>query len=697
MDRRNFLATMGMAGAGLAWPGMIRADLTSLSGTEIEARVNELLGKMTLSEKIKQMSGENSGYLAAQVLGYNKFFPTRTPDDPRLGIPGIKFVDGPRGINFNHSTCFPVSMARGASWDADLQKRVGEVMGYEAKARGANYTGAVCINVLRHSSWGRSQETFGEDPFHLGAMGSSFALGIQKYIMACAKHYACNNIEGSRQFVDVKIPERTLREIYLPHFKTCVDAGVASVMCAYNIVNGQYCSANKHLITDILKNDWGFSGFIVSDFGAVHDGEAAANSGLDVEMPNTTHWGPRLEKLVGNGKVAGSRIDDAVTRILRQKIRFGLMNLPVRLDASKVAGKEHAAVALEAERKSIVLLKNEGRALPIERGSVKSIAVFGALADKQNIGDRGSSIVRPPYVITPLAGIREKAGNGIEVWFEPGTNLDAVEKLAAKADAAVVVAGCTWMDEGEAHDRLDLNLSDEQERLIKTVAAANKRTIVVLEAGGAITMKNWKDAVPSIVMSWYPGMEGGNAIAEILFGDANPCGKLPIVFPKSADQLLSFDNRARSIAYGYYHGYRWFDKKGLDPAYPFGFGMSYTNYKYSNIRLSNNIINKDNKLEVILDVENQGKRSGEEIVQLYVAYNGSKIDRPVKDLRAFGKVALEPGAIKTVSLIVNPADLRYWDESKGGWQLEDLEYTVMVGPSSRTGDLLPAGGFKIKR
>ena len=212
MDRRIFLEIAGVTGAALAMPGMIRADLAGMSGAEIESRVKELLGRMTLEEKVRQMSGAVAGNLG-QALGYNKFQPTRTPDDHRLGIPGIKFVDGPRGINFKGSTCFPVSMARGASWDPQLQKRVGEVMGYEAKARGANYTGAVCINVLRHPSWGRSQETFGEDPLHLGVMGASFALGLQKHIMACAKHFACNNVENSRQFVDVRIPERTLREI----------------------------------------------------------------------------------------------------------------------------------------------------------------------------------------------------------------------------------------------------------------------------------------------------------------------------------------------------------------------------------------------------------------------------------------------------------------------------------------------------
>jgi beta-glucosidase len=585
MDRRKFLAAMGAGASAAFLPGRLFAETTNLGKDEIEKRVAELLARMTLDDKIQQMSGAILLNTLGQMTGYNKSHPTVTPDNRRLGIPGIRFVDGPRGINFQGSTCFPVHIARGASWDPELQKRVGEVMGYEAKAQGANYTGAVCINLVRHPSWGRSQETLGEDPLHLGVMGAGFALGLQKYIMACAKHLACNNVENSRQYVDVQIDERTLREIYLPHFKRCVDEGVASIMCAYNKLNGQYCSANRHLLQEIVKDDWKFQGFIISDFGAVHDGYGAANAGLDVEMPITRYWGPHLKKMVLDGRVSKERIDDAVTRILRQKFRFGLFEKQAKLDKSKIASPEHASVACEAERKSIVLLKNEKAALPLERDQVSSIAVLGPFADTPNIGDKGSSVVRPPYVVTPLAGLREKVGKNVQLRYDPGEKIDVAEKLAGQTDAAVVVVGCNWMDEGEAHDRLNLNLSASQEQLVKAVAAANKRTIVVVEAGGAVVMESWKDKVPAILMAWYPGMEGGNAIAEIILGLANPSGKLPLLFPKSENQLPEFNSRAKTSQYGYYHGYRWFDKQKLEPAFPFGFGLSYTKFQYSNLRL----------------------------------------------------------------------------------------------------------------
>jgi len=694
MDRRKFMATMGVSATAALLPERILAELASLSPDELERQVQSLLAQMTLAEKVSQMSGAVLKN-APQLLGYNKLTPTFTPDNHRLGIPGIRFVDGPRGVNFKGSTCFPVSMARGASWDPEVSRGVGEVLGYEAAARGANYTGAVCINVLRHPSWGRAQETFGEDPLHLGVMGSQFALGIQEHIMACAKHYACNNVENSRQYLDVSIDERTLREIYLPHFKRCVDSGIASIMCAYNVVNGQYCSASKHLTADILKDDWNFKGFIISDFGAVHESEASANSGLDVEMSTTLYWGRKLAKLVRDGKVPEARINDAVTRILRQKIRFGLLekNRP-RLDKSKIASPEHAKVAREAAAKSMVLLKNQKSALPLDR-QVKSIAIIGPFADSPNIGDKGSSVVRPPYVVTPLAGIRNLAGAGIRVSYDPGEKIESAEQLASNSDAAIVFVGNDWMDEGEAHDRINLNLSAGHEALVKTVAAANKRTIVVLFSGSAICMESWKDQVPAILMAWYPGMEGGNAIAEIIFGEQNPSAKLPIVFPKSADQLFKFEPRARTAKYDLYHGYRWFDKKALEPAFPFGFGMSYTTFKYSNPRLAKTAFAQDEIITASVDVSNTGSSAGEEIVQLYSAYPQSAIDRPVKDLRAFSKISLNPGQTKAVTLSFPASDLAFFNPEKGEWQIENKPHQLLLGPSSSAKDLLSAGEAKI--
>ena len=689
MDRRNFFKTVGTGAMVLTVPGALRSGASALGQDQIESRVKELLSRMTLDEKIQQMSGEVLGNIVHMAAGYGKYDTVNTPANSRLGLPGIRFIDGPRGVNLEGSTCFPVSMARGATWDPDLETRVGEAMGYEARARGANFYGGVCINLVRHPSWGRSQESFGEDPYLLGRMGSGMLTGLQHHVMACAKHFAGNSIDKSRHFVNVRMDERTLREVYLPHFKMCVDAGAASVMSAYNNLNGYLCGHNQHLLREILKGDWGFQGFVISDFVlGVKDTVAAAAAGLDIEMPSTMHYGRKLKQAVRAGKVPESAIDEAATRILRQKLRFSHLEDRGGYDRRKIAGPEHAALAREVAQKGMVLLKNEGPLLPFEREKIKTLAVLGELAATANIGDKGSSTVRPPYVITPLSGIQAKAGDGTKVVYDSGQNLGAARKAAREADAVIVVVGCTYADEGEGHDRLRLSLSDRHEQLIQAAAEANPRCVVVVEGGSAIIMENWKDRVPAILMAWYPGMEGGAALAEILFGEVNPSGKLPLTFPKSPDQLPFFSNTAREIEYGYYHGYRLADKKGFEPAFPFGFGLSYTRYQYSNLKLSSKEIGKEGRLEVKVEVTNLGKRAGQEVVQLYVGYPGSKVDRPVKELKAFGRLALAPGETKTLALEVKARDLAFYNIEQGAFEIEELQYPIYVGSSSRAKDML---------
>lgn len=672
--------------------------LKGLNNNQIEKIAKEILSIMTLEEKLYQMSGDWT--LAEGGPKMQKRYnaePIPAGEDKKLGIPGVLFSDGPRGVVIGNSTCFPVSMARGASWDLDLEEKIGEIIGIEAKAHGANFFGGVCINLLRHPAWGRAQETYGEDTYHLGAFGVAILKGVQKHIMACAKHYACNSIENTRFDLDVLIDERTLREVYLPHFKKCVDAGVASIMSAYNKVNGKYCGHNSHLLGDILKKDWNFEGFVITDFGwGIRNGALALNAGVDIEMP--FEWRMAPNKMIGylnEGRFTEDLIDKGVLRILRQKLKFAHKGDSMFYSKEKIACKEHAELALKAARKSIVLLKNKNSILPLNRDKIKQIVIFGELANTPNVGDYGSSRVYPPYVITPLEGIRDVRGNGINVVFNEGKDLEMAKKLATNSEVSIIVAGYTHLDEGERSgtkertgDRASLRLHEKDEKLILELASVNENCIVVLEGGGPIIVEPWKNKVSAILMAWYPGMEGGTALAEILFGDINPSAKVPAVFPKSEDQLPFFDATVTQIEYGYYHGYKLMDKEGYEPTFPFGYGLSYTTFSYDNLRIDKNIINSDGEIQVSVDVTNTGNVVGEEIVQMYVGYKNPSLDRPIKDLKGFTKVLLNPGEMKTINLNLKAKDLAYYDVDKKEWIIEQIEYTIYVGSSSRKEDLL---------
>ena len=672
-------------------------ELKGLSDEEIEKKANHILSIMTIEEKLWQMVGDMPA-----MPRYNHV-PIPAGVEESLGIPGIYFSDGPRGVVVGNSTCFPVSMARGASWDLELEKKIGNVIGIEAKAQGANYFGGVCINLLRHPAWGRAQETYGEDTFHLGEFGVALINGVQKHIMACAKHYACNSMENMRFEVNVNIDERTLREVYLWHFKKCVEAGVASIMNAYNKVNGKYCGHNPHLLRKILKGDWNFKGFVITDFvRGIYNGVKAVNAGVDIEMPIAFRMRPKkLMRFLQKDDITMEQINEGVLRILRQKLKFAHNGDPDVYSKEKITCREHIQLALEAARKSIVLLKNKGKILPLNRNEVKKIAILGKLADTPNIGDNGSSRVYPPYVVTPLEGIKKIAGNDIEILYNDAKNKDEVKKLARQVDVVIIVVGYTGIDEGEyiakpmrGGDRDSLRLHEEDVDLIISTAYENNKCIVILEGGSSVITEAWRDKVMAILMAWYPGMEGGKAIGEILFGDFNPCAKLPVVFPKSEDQLPFFDKHATSIEYGYYHGYKLMDKNGDVPAFPFGFGLSFTTYSYKNLSLNEDNITTDGEIEISVDITNTGNMKGEEIAQLYIGYRNSSVDRPVKDLKGFGKVSLEPSETKTLNIRLKSADLAYYDVDSNDWVIEKIEYIVYIGPSSREDELLKTT-FKI--
>jgi beta-glucosidase len=705
-----------------------------MASDAIDARARELLAQMTLDERIHEMSGTTPIWRAVRelLIDYN-FRAIPSGGCQRLGIPPLLFTDGPRGVVMYHSTCFPAAMARGATWDVDLEARVGDAIGIEARSQGANLFAGVCINVLRHPAWGRAQETYGEDPYHLGEMGVALVRSVQQHVLACIKHFATNSIENARFKVDVRIDQRTLREVYLPHFKRCVDAGAACVMSAYNKVNGDYCGQHRTLLRDILKDEWGFDGFVMTDFffGA-RDGKAAALGGQDMEMPLTHLYGRKLKRLVESGDVPQSVVDEAVLRILRQKLRFGTLGNGRHYAFNMIDWKAHRALAREVAQKAMVLLKNEnphpkslsqtaitpgrgtfpdsaaplsqrysafgrgaggeGGLLPFDLQQVRRIAVIGTLATTHNLGDRGSSKVRAPYSVTPLQGIRA-AAQSATVTYADGKVVEAAVLAARDADVVIVVAGYGARDEGEyvflfGGDRDSLTLKPHDEALIQAVAAANPRTAVVLIGGSAIVTDAWRERVPAVLMAWYAGMEGGHALADVLFGAVNPSGKLPCSFPSASARLPHFDKNADHIDYEYYHGYWLHEKEQQPPAFAFGCGLSYTRYRYHDLQIASPTMGKDDTIEVSIAISNDGERAGDEIAQLYAGIDDTHIDRPIKKLVGFQKLHLEPGETKRATWRFSPSALGTYDVESCSWQIEAGTYRLYAGASSRAEDLV---------
>ncbi len=672
---------------------------------EIAAAIDESLREATLEEKVAMMSGR--GFFKQFSESGNRWGanPYRAGGGcERLGVPALYFTDGPRGVARGNSTCFPCSMARGASFDIDLERRIGEIMGVEARAQDCTLSGAVCMNLLRHPAWGRAQETYGEDQHHLGEMGAALAQGIQTHnVVATVKHFALNSMENARFKVDVIADERAMHEVYLPHFKRALDAGCATVMSAYNKLNGEYCGENRTLLTDILRTEWGFEGFVHSDwvFG-VHKQYAAA-AGLDVENPEPLVFGEKLVAAVQSGAVEPQAIDQACRRILTVIYRFAAAEDPLpAYTPDLIACERHRAVALEAAEKSAVLLTNDG-ALPLRKEKVRKLAVLGRLASLVNTGDFGSSRVRPPYVITPLEGLTRYLGEGA-ILAADETNLAAARVAAKEADATVVVVGYTAKEEGEfvpgdislgqdggqpkddgpqrpiGGDRENLELPPAQVELIKAAAEGGKPVIVAIVAGSAVIAESWLGQASAILLTFYSGMEGGTALAKLLFGDVSPSGKLPFTVAKSERDYPHFDKNADRIEYGYYHGYALFEREGRAPRFPFGHGLSYTRFAYRALKLRRT----KGSIEVAVSVTNEGATAADDVVQIYTSFPGTAADRPKKLLKAFARVTLAPGETKTIRREVPLQDLMWRDPATHGWKLESGRHTFHAGGSSLT-------------
>jgi beta-glucosidase len=704
---------------------------------------------MSASEMAQQMRGTDPGSTTAR--NWNDIF--RQDDNSTKGIKGYTFRDGPRGVNLDapikatgtshgNSTVFPVAAARGAAFDMNLEYRIGQAMGNEMVASNQTMLLAPTVNILRHPLWGRAQETYGEDVFLLGRLGTANVAGIQEYVGACVKHFAANNVEKNRATDDAKMDEQTLREIYSRHFEMIIkDGGVACVMAAMNMVNGTNCTQNSHVLNDILRTDFGFTGFVMSDWWAMPGGSsgtpsaslgaAAVAAGLDMELP--WNWNFNAIDNATSG-VPSTQLQTAAKRILEQKYRFGAdqgkgLKASTATFSNGSITTPNTDLALESAEKSMVLLKNDNKVLPLA-SSVSKIAVLGAKldywapvdstgkttgpginnrADDANngtidfangvrIGDVGSSRVRfdAAKAISPCAGIKAAAGSATVTCSNSSS--DATGK-----DVVIVVAGLTPYDEGEEYngsgDRSTFALDGKpnnggtntgvQNKLITEAVtnAGGKPVIVILEGGSVIDMP-WLSQVSAVIMAWYPGMSGGTAMGELVFGKKNFSGKLPISWPSSLDDLPTFNGGA-ATQMDYYLGYRYYDNAGKTPKYPFGYGLSYTEYAYSNLVVPCSTVTKNGVVNVSVDVSNIGSVTGDEIVLLFTSYPNATKRRSKKELKGFARVTLAAGEKKTVTIPLRVSDLKYWDKDKdattkdgSGWLIDSGPVKVSVGGSS---------------
>jgi beta-glucosidase len=652
----------------------------------------------------------------------------------RVGFGGFAFSDGPRGVVIDRATCFPVSMARGATWDPELEERIGDAIGRELRAVGADLYGGVCVNILRHPAWGRAQETYGEDPHHVGEMGAALTRGIQRHTMACVKHFACNSMENARFSVDVAVDEVALHEIYLPHFKRIVDQGVAVVMSAYNSVNGEWCGDNRTLLTDVLRREWGFDGFVISDwiFGT-RDAARSVHAGLDVEMPYRMNRATHLAQAMEAGEVSWQEVDVSVERMIATCLRFeDILGHP---DPGRqvLACPEHRALARDAAAKSVVLLRNEPvdgtPVLPLDMAAGTTMALVGALATAVNLGDGGSSDVWAPEVVTVADGLRA-ARPDVTVTTDDGSDPEGAAAVAGRADLAIVVVGYTRLDEGEfigesgtghlgdlfpgaddpalveryhdlirtesqleppAHmgsgpagvgfatggDRVSLHLRQADVTLIRAVARANPRTVVAIVAGSAVVVSEWDASVPAIVQSWYSGMEGGHGLADVLLGRVDAGGRLPFSVPVRASDLPSFDAESHAVVYDAWHGYWHLAREGTAPAYPFGFGLSYTTFALHGAERAPG----GEKVTLTASVTNTGSRRGSDVLQVYGHREGS--DRPER-LVGFRRYELDPGASASIEVTISLAALAERDVAAHAMVVRAGHYRLRV--ASHAGD-----------
>ena len=708
-----------------------------------DKKIDALIARMTLEEKVEMLHSKTNMSSAGVE---------------RLGIGDMHYADGPFGIReegvpngfqsagwtLDSATYFPTGSALAATWSQELAYKYGTGMGKEARLRGKDVILGPAVNIQRLPVGGRTYEYLSEDPFLSAALALGYTEGVQDQGTAvCIKHFAVNNQETNRGSVDAQVDERTLREIYLKPFERAViEGGAMSVMPAYNKVNGDYCSENEHLLNEILRGEWGFKGFTVSDWGGTHSTMGAMLHGLNVQMTGSNYLGQPVIDSIATGALTEAMVDEKVRQILR--VRFAIEEVPEGVANTVMTSQpECQQIALQVAEKSIVLLKNEG-VLPL-KASVKKIAVIGQNAVlKTQSGGMGAG-VKALYEVTPLEGIRKRAGAGVEVTYAPGyktiafrwgpapANLDPLEAasndepadpalvaeavaLAREADVVLFFGGTNKSIETEGSDRKDINLPCGQETLVQALREANPNLVSVLVSGGPTDLRVLEPVSPAIVQAWWNGTEGGTALAKVLFGDIAPSGKLPFTFPARLEDSPAFalgnfpdkttggdlfslmyrqdvlqmtpaerqafmDSLPKPVSKyteGSLVGYRWFDTKDIKPMYAFGHGLSYVDFQYGPLKATSG----KKGVEVSFELTNNGRMEADEVVQLYVHRVGAKVEWPAKELKAFQRVSLKAGETKTVTLEIPVEDLRYWNVEKNAWDLEHGQLELLLGSAS---------------
>ena len=673
----------------------VRAQAPVPDSPAIEAQAHALLSKLTLEQKIELLGGIDGMY---------------TRPMPAIDLPRFKMSDASVGVRtWGPTTAYASGASLAASWDTELARKVGEALGRDARARSVNFLLGPGVNIARSPLNGRNFEYLSEDPYLNSVLVVPFIEGVQSEgVVATVKHYALNNQEYNRHNGSSDADERTMREIYLPSFEAAVTkAHVDAVMNSYNLVNGVHATQNEFLNLKVLKSEWGFMGVLMSDWNATYDAVAACNNGLDLEMPSPKFMNARnLLPAVQAGQVKESTIDDHVLRLLRTELRYGFTTRPQFDPDDSTYSVVDRPLALREALESITLLKNQGKLLPLDPAKVKNVAVIGPDAYPAVTGGGGSSHAQAFQPVSILTGIANLLGPSAHVFYSPFMpSDDAQKKAVAQADVAIVAVGFDAKTEGEGHDRT-FTLPAGQDALVEQVVAANPRTIVLLTGGGGMDVSRWLDKVPALLHLYYPGQEGGRAVAQILFGRHDPEGKLPVTFDRSWDDNPSakwyygdpkdnttlhtpgpngkpLDYTIEHIKYGdkLMVGYRYWTTTGKHPLYPFGYGLSYTTFKFSNLQAPASAAS-GSTVSVSFDVTNTGAVAGAEVAQLYVSDPSAHVDRPERELKGFEKVSLAPGETRHVTLTLDARAFSYWSEAAHKWTIDPGKFVLRAGDSS---------------